>query len=108
MIYMSKKAERTLKALKVLYFSANFTMGIVLALFCGYVTQYMWNNLVVAIFNVQILTYWQAVAIDLFISYIVPNKIVKDDGYTGYEKMAYVFFSTVICWGAAAILTMFI
>lgn len=32
---MSKKAERTLKALKVLYFSANFTMGIVLALFAA-------------------------------------------------------------------------
>lgn len=72
-------------------------LGMILALFislwiAGVVIQYGWNNIIAATFEIQRITFWQAVGIDLLITAITGNP------KGGTEKSWFEILGKVIYW----------
>ena len=72
-------------------------LGMILTLFislwlAGVVVQYGWNNIIATTFEIQRITFWQAVGIDLLITSITGNP------KGGAEKSWFEILGKVIYW----------
>ena len=74
----------------------------ILALFinlwlAGVVIQYGWNNIIAATFEIQRITFWQAVGIDLIITAITGNP-KGDTGKSWLEVLGEVIYWYLALW----------
>lgn len=77
-------------------------LGVILALFislwlAGVVIQYGWNNIIAATFEIQRITFWQAVGIDLFITAIAGN-LKGDTEKSWLEVLGKVIYWYLVFW----------
>ena len=77
-------------------------LGMILALFinlwlAGVVIQYGWNNIIAATFEIQRITFWQAVGIDLIITAITGNP-KGDTGKSWLEVLGKVIYWYLALW----------
>lgn len=61
----------------------------------GITVKYMWNTVVVAIFELPVLTLAQAIGLDAFVSYIMASVSNKNSEYTIYDTIGHAIFTTV-------------
>ena len=77
-------------------------LGMILALFislwlAGVVIQYGWNNIIAATFEIQRITFWQAVGIDLLITAITGNP-KGDTEKSWLEVLGKVIYWYLVLW----------
>ena len=77
-------------------------LGMILALFislwlAGVVIQYGWNNIIAATFEIQRITFWQAVGIDLLITAITRNP--KGDTEKSWLEVLGKLFTGILFFG---------
>ena len=77
-------------------------LGMILTLFislwlAGVVIQYGWNNIIAATCEIQKITFWQAVGIDLLITAITGNP-KGDTEKTWLEVLAKVIYWYLVLW----------
>ena len=77
-------------------------LGMILTLFislwiAGVVIQYGWNNIIAATFEIQRITFWQAVGIDLLITAITGNP--RDNKEKSWlEVLGKVIYWYLVLW----------
>ena len=82
--------------------AAGGCLGMILALFislwlAGVVIQYGWNNIIAATFEIQRITFWQAVGIDLLITAITGNP-KGDTEKSWLEVLGKVIYWYLVLW----------
>lgn len=83
-------------------------LGISVLAFSGYVTQYLWNGLISPTFNLRLLTYWQALGLDVFVTYIASSPKSKDSDESAMEPIIRSIIGTFLMWGLGALVMIFI
>lgn len=87
-------------------------LGMILVLFismwlAGVVVQYGWNNIIAATFEIQRITFWQAVGIDLLITVITGNS--KGDTEKSWLKiLGKVIYRYLVLWALMWIVVSFL
>lgn len=76
--------------------------------FGGFVTMKLWNGIITPTFSLMTLTFWQATGLDCFVSYLVPSRLIKDNGYTKTEIKVATTTLTLVYWGLGSIIMRFI
>jgi hypothetical protein len=77
-------------------FMSLLILSIFTTIIGGFVTMYLWNNIVAVTFKVITLNFWQALGLELFSYYLTSRVGVKDDGYTNFERLANVFSKILV------------
>lgn len=90
----NKKAKQDLLS-SFMGCSAAMLIMIVNFAFSGYVAMFLWNGIIVDIFKLQALTYWQAFGLDVMVSFLTFTKGVKNDGYSNAERVAISIFGNL-------------
>lgn len=82
-------------------------LGFATFAFSGFVTQDLWNGLIATTFKISELSYWQAIGLDLFVSYLTFTSKSNDEK-SAKETFASAIIATLLFWGAGALVTIFI
>lgn len=61
--------------------------AVLLIALSGFSVMMMWNYGVANAFDLEHITFWQALILDSFVSYVFPHTSIKDTGYTLTEKV---------------------
>lgn len=74
----------------------------------GITVKYMWNTVIVAIFELPALTLAQAIGLDAFVSYITASVSHKNTDYTVYDTIGNAISTTVFFVLIVSIVSLFI
>lgn len=61
--------------------------AVLLIALSGFSVMMMWNYGLAKAFDLEHITFWQALILDSFVSYVFPHTSIKDTGYTLTEKV---------------------
>ena len=61
--------------------------AVLLIALSGFSVMMLWNYGVANAFDLEHITFWQALILDAFVSYVFPHTSIKDTGYTLTEKV---------------------
>lgn len=61
--------------------------AVLLIALSGFSVMMMWNYGLAKAFDLEHITFWQALILDAFVSYVFPHTSIKDTGYTLTEKV---------------------
>lgn len=61
--------------------------AVLLIALSGFSVMMMWNYGVANAFDLEHITFWQALILDSFVSYVFPHTSIKDTGYTLTERV---------------------
>lgn len=76
-------------------------------LITSYATIWMWNTIVVGIFNTQKISIMQGWALGFAIMYFIKGRIKKDEDFDVISELIKDILFTLWTWGIAAIICVF-
>ena len=74
----------------------------------GFSIMMMWNYGVANAFDLEHITFWQALILDAFVSYVFPHTSIKDNGYTLTERVNKLINKTIVSAAIIFIASLFL
>lgn len=82
--------------------------ALLLVALSGLSVMTMWNYGVAKAFDLEHITFWQALILDAFVSYVFPHTSIKDTGYTLTERVSISINRTIVSGAIIFIASMFL
>lgn len=82
--------------------------ALILIAFSGVTVMLMWNYGLAKAFSLEHISFWQAVILDGFVSYVFPHTNIKDTGYTLTEQVNNSIGKAITCTAIILIVGLFV